>query len=128
MAKVLVAMFEVFFYRDAKGCEPVRDYIEELGSRTDKDSRIRVTKINAYIDYLKKVGPRAREPFAKQIDGKLWELRPIRDRILYATFDGRRFILLHHFFKKTRKTPRREIEQAERSLADYMRRCGENEH
>ncbi|MCR5031879.1 MAG: type II toxin-antitoxin system RelE/ParE family toxin [Lachnospiraceae bacterium] len=30
--------------------------------------------------------------------------------------------MLHHFKKKTQKTPSREIEKAKRELDDYMRR------
>jgi phage-related protein len=29
------------------------------------------------------------------------------------------FILLHHFIKKTRKTPQKETDQAKRNLKDY---------
>lgn len=32
------------------------------------------------------------------------------------------YVLLHHFMKKTQKTPAREIEQAKRELADLMER------
>ena len=32
------------------------------------------------------------------------------------------FIMLHHFVKKTQKTPKREIEKAKRELEDYLRR------
>jgi len=32
---------------------------------------------------------------------------------------------LHHFTKKTNKTPPGEIEQAKRNLADYLERNGE---
>jgi len=71
---------------------------------------------------LQEVGPGAREPYAKHIGGDIWELRPIRDRILYAAWDGQSYILLHHFVKKTQKFPKREVEQAERNLADFRER------
>ena len=32
------------------------------------------------------------------------------------------FVLLHHFHKKTQKTPAAEIEKAKRELEDYKRR------
>lgn len=32
------------------------------------------------------------------------------------------FILLHHFIKKTRKTPRREIIKAKNNLNDFLER------
>ncbi|MGI6607181.1 MAG: type II toxin-antitoxin system RelE/ParE family toxin [Peptococcia bacterium] len=45
---------------------------------------------------------------------------PICHNILFAI--GIIWILLHHFLKKTKKTPRREIEQAKRNLTDYLER------
>ena len=41
---------------------------------------------------------------------------------LFAAFDNNKFILLSVFTKKTQKTPKREIEKAERLLKDYKRR------
>jgi len=119
-------MFDVCFYQDKNGKEPVLEYIRELDSRTDKDSRIKVNKIYDYIDYLREAGPQVREPYAKHLDGDIWELRPLRDRILYAAWDGKSFILLCHFMKKTQKTPPREIQHAKRLLADYRERSKEN--
>jgi len=120
-------MFEVFFYKDKVGREPLLEYILDLDNRTDKDSRIKVNKIYDYIDYLQQTGLQAREPYAKHLADGIWELRPLRDRILYAPWDEQSFILLHHFMKKTKKTPPREIEQAKRLLADYRERIEENE-
>jgi phage-related protein len=58
----------------------------------------------------------------KHLEGEIWELRPIRDRILFAAWTENRFVLLHQFMKKTQKTPRREIEQAKNNLADFIAR------
>ena len=55
---------------------------------------------------------------------EIWELRPIRDRILFAGVIGGRYVLLHHFMKQSQKTPVREIEQAKRELADFKKRSG----
>ncbi|MCL1996371.1 MAG: type II toxin-antitoxin system RelE/ParE family toxin [Defluviitaleaceae bacterium] len=33
-------------------------------------------------------------------------------------------MLLHHFVKKTKKTPSKEIEQAERNKQDFIERSG----
>ena len=120
-------MFEVFFYQDEKGKSEIMDYILELASKSDKSSRIKLKKIYEYIKYLSEAGPKAREPYAKHLDGEIWELRPIRDRLLYATWDGKRFILLHHFMKKTQKTPPREIDQAKRNLTDYRERSNNDD-
>ena len=115
-------MFDIVFYKDRQGREPVYEYICELDSRRDKDSRIKVNKIYDYIDYLREAGKSAGAPYVKHLVGEIYELRPIRDRILFAAWDGNSYILLHHFVKKTRKTPPREIEQAKRNLADYRER------
>ena len=59
-----------------------------------------------------------REPHIKHLDGRLWEMRLRgRDgiaRALYVTAAGQRVVVLRAFAKKTQKTPRREIELAQR--------------
>lgn len=49
-------MYVIIFYRDRNGKEPVLEYIQELASRTDKDSRIKLQKIRDYIKYLSMEG------------------------------------------------------------------------
>ena len=53
-------------------------------------------------------------------------MRPIRDRILFASVVDRRYLLLHCFMKQTQKTPAREIERAKREFADFIERSGKN--
>ena len=48
--------------------------------------------------------------------------RPLRDRIFFVTWEDDSFVLLHHFQKKTQRTPRREIEQALREIEDLKKR------
>lgn len=115
-------MYQIFFYKDKNGKEPVLEYLRELSSKKDKNSRIKANKINDYIETLKQYGTRAGEPYIKHLDGDIWELRPIRDRILFAAWDGQNFILLHYFTKRTQKTPSREIERAKKNLTDYRER------
>ena len=50
---------------------------------------------------LKNRGTMIGEPFIKHLEGDIWELRPLRDRILFAAWLDDGFILLHHFVKKT---------------------------
>jgi phage-related protein len=108
----------IVFYIDNRGDAPVYDYIASLAKRRSKDSRIKYNKINEYILVLCELGMSAGEPFIKHIEGAIWELRPLSDRIFFAAWDGNRFILLHHFMKKTKKTPLREIETAKRRLTE----------
>jgi phage-related protein len=120
-------VFEVVFYKNRKGREPVLEYIQELDRRKDKDSRIKVNKIYDYIEILSRVGTLAGEPYIKHLEGEIWEIRPIRDRICFSPLDDKSFILLHRFMKKTRETPQREINQAKQNLADYRKRKEEND-
>ncbi len=120
-------MHEVVFYRDKDGKEPIGEYILELAARSDKESRIRLNKIQDYIEILSRYGTTAGEPYMKHLEGDVWELRPQRNRILFAGWAGNCFVLLHRFVKKTQKTPRREIEQAKRNLIDFLERMDDDE-
>ena len=115
-------MYEIIFYRDRNGNEPVYEYLKSLKESAGKDSRINLNKINDYIQALSIYGTHLPENYVKHLDGEIWELRPIRNRILFAGVVGGRFVLLHHFIKKTQKTPAREIEQAKRELKDFIER------
>ncbi|MDD3396326.1 MAG: type II toxin-antitoxin system RelE/ParE family toxin [Acidaminococcaceae bacterium] len=111
-------MHKVLFYQDKNGDMPVKEYLEGLRARTDKDSRIKLNKIRDYVKALSEYGTFIGEPYVKHLEGDIWELRPLRDRILFVAWIDNSFILLHHFLKKTQKTPAREIERAKRELAD----------
>ena len=65
-------------------------------------------------------------PYARHIDGELWELR-IKfssdiSRIFYFSPMKNKIVLLHGFVKKTDKTPHGEIETAQKRLLDYNER------
>lgn len=120
-------MHNIYFYKDKNGNEPVLDYMRELTRKKGKDSRIKLNKINDYIELLSQHGTRTGEPYIKHLDAEIWELRPLRDRILFVAWIDGSFVLLHHFMKKTQKTPKREIEQAKRELADLKERGLDNE-
>ena len=120
-------MYSIKFYRDKDGNEPLKEYLSDLGRRKDKDSRINFNKIRDYVKSLSLYGKELGEPYIKHLDGEIWELRPLRNRILFFGFDGEQFILLSHFIKKTQKTPKREIEKAKRLMKDYMERSKNNE-
>ncbi len=118
-------MYRIEYYKDRRGKEPVKDYIDKLAVKGDKNSRIQFTKIMEYIDQLSAHGLQLREPFVKHLRGEIWELRPLRDRILFVAWDGEGFMLLHHFMKRTQKTPRKEIDTAQRRYDDALQQKGE---
>jgi len=115
-------LHKIFFYKDRNGKEPVLDYMNKLSAKKDKDSRIKITKIRDYVKALSRYGTQAGEPYVKHLDGDIWELRPLRDRILFVGWVDGDFVLLHQFMKTTQKTPAREIEKAKRELADIIER------
>ena len=117
-------MYEIEFYEDINGKSEMVNYIKELNrkSATNKESRINFNKIVAYFDLLEEFGTRVGAPVTKHLDGEIWELRPLKNRFLYAYYKDNKFIILHYFVKKTQKTPKREIEQAKRNLQDYLER------
>ncbi len=61
-----------------------------------------------------------RAPHARQLDGKLWELRVRADagnaRGIYVTMAERRVVVLRVFAKKSRKIPRRALATARRRM------------
>lgn len=120
-------MYEINFYRDKNGKEPIKEYLLKLANKKDKDSRINFNKIRDYIRILKIHGTRAGEPFIKHIEGDIWELRPLKNRIFFVGWTDKQFILLHHFIKDTQKTPKREITRAKKNMYDYIERRNKNE-
>ncbi|OGP81643.1 MAG: hypothetical protein A2Z08_00215 [Deltaproteobacteria bacterium RBG_16_54_11] len=114
-------VWQIEFYRDKNGREPLTAFLNGFPFKT----RARVVKL---IDLLAAYGVLLKEPYTRQIKGKIRELR-IKDnlgqvRVLYFTFTGRRIVLLHGFLKKTDKTPGREIALAEKRMKDFIERYG----
>lgn len=116
-------MYKIHFYKNKNGEQPLMEYLLELSRQGDKDSRIKLYKIRDYVKALSCYGLQLGEPYIKHLDGNIWELRPMRDRILFVAWneDGG-FVLLHQFLKKTQKTPAREIEKAKREYKDLLER------
>lgn len=63
--KGILLMYEIIFYKDKNGVEPVYEYLQQLAAKSNKDSRIKLNKINDYIEILSQYGTRAGEPFVK---------------------------------------------------------------
>ncbi len=117
-------MFNIEFYSDENGKSDVWDFLEELRRQasSSKDARIQFKQLSLYIDLLANNGTMLPNNITKHIDEDIWELRPGNNRVFYFWFDGGSFVLLHHFRKKSQKTPKSEIEQAKRERDDYKSR------
>jgi phage-related protein len=112
-------IWEVEFYQDEAGREPVADFLDGLPD----SARAKAVR---YIELLSSYGVLLKEPYTKQLRGKIREIR-IADkigavRVVYFGFIQGRFILLHGFIKKTDKTPAREIDIAEKRMKDFLAR------
>lgn len=123
-------MYEIIFYHDKSGFSDIEYYLDELKQKsgTDKDAAIRRKKILQYFAVLKNCGTRCGKPFVKHIEGDIGELRPCNDRVFFFYWKDNRFVMLHHFVKKTRKTPDREKSKAKANLKDFLERSQNHEH
>ena len=59
-------------------------------------------------------------PHARQIKGKLWELRPGGVRLFYFAYIEQQFVILYGYRKQSHKAPDREIETAMRQMQELM--------
>ena len=112
--------YKIYFYQNSSGEQPVRDYLKKLEKQNTKSSRVNLNKIQDYIQVLATQGKSAGMPYIKHIDGEIWELRPLKNRIFFVSFTQGRFVLLHHFLKNTQKTPKKEIEKAKREYQEII--------
>lgn len=119
-------MYRVVLYEDAHGNSPVDEALKELDQKAinDKNSRVTLKRITFRIGLLERLGTRAGEYITKHIRNDIWELRAGRNRIMFFAWKDNIFVLLHVFCKVTMKTPKSEIEKAERELNDWVDRHG----
>jgi phage-related protein len=108
-------MYQVYFYKTARGDSPVEEFLGEM----DKHTRAKTAQ---FIDLLRELGLQLRRPFADKLQGKIYELRPKQARILYFFFVGHEIILAHGFLKKTNAVDKSDIELAERRRVDWIAR------
>ena len=114
-------MYDILFYKNKNQKNEIENFLLNLKNKKDKSSRIKFNKITAYINLLSKYGINLGEPYIKYINNDIWELRPLRYRILF-TYLNNNFILLTIFLKKSQKTPNQEIDKAKRYLDDFIKR------
>jgi phage-related protein len=81
-------------------------------------------KFAALFKMLADAGKLWNEHKFKHLEGsnQIFEFKVDGGRILCFFFVGRRVILTHGFTKKSRKTPRGELERAERYKAEFIER------
>lgn len=117
-------MYTIEFYEKTDGKSDIWEFLEKLRLKatTNKDARIQYKQICLYIQLLQENGTYLPENVTKHIEDEIWELRPGNNRVFYFFYKDDTFIILHAFRKKTKKTPRREIEKAKNERKDYLLR------
>lgn len=112
--------WRIEYYSDKRGNEPVRNFIDAQSL----DAQVTIFHV---IDLLQEFALNLCYPYVFKVGQTgIRELRILHSsdyyRIFYFAFTGRKFVLLHAFLKKTRKTPMGEIETAIKRMNDYKQR------
>ena len=117
-------MFNIDFYETSDGHSDIQEFLDSLRVKavSVKDARIQYGQIARCIELLQENGTNLPVQIAKHLDEEIWELRPSDNRVLFFYFNEGTYVLLHHFRKKTQKTPPREIARAKSEMKDYIAR------
>lgn len=110
--------WKIEFYQSKSGNPVVYDWFLAQSAKV----KARFAQI---FDLLQDKGTSVGMPYVRPIvNTKLYEIRVEQStniyRIFYFAYTGRRFILLHGFQKKTQKTPKKEIELAEKRRKEFL--------
>ena len=112
-------MYQAVFYTTERGGSPLDEFLDGL----DKKSR---AKVAAHISLLEEHGPNLKRPYADVVRGKIRELRihfsSNQYRILYFFYLRDQIVLAHAFSKKSQELKEKDVELAERRMADWIRR------
>lgn len=116
-------IFQIEFFEQENGACDVGDWLDELEEKaeTDKDARVQLEQVGYAVRRLAQFGTRNPENIMKHLEDGIWELRPGNNRGMLFHYQDGVFVLLHHFRKRTQKTPPREIAQAKRERTAYLR-------
>src|SRR3990167_3764742 len=103
--------WKIEYYKTASGRDLIKEFIDGLEPKIKG-------KIYNTFELLAEFGPQLRMPHSKKLVGTpLWELRILGEastRFFYISMIKQTFLILHGFTKKKQKTPRKEIEIAEK--------------
>ena len=107
----------IFYYETPRGECPVEEFLQGLSLEER-------AKCLAYMDLLEEQPLRLPASIAKQVEGRLWELRPefggVEMRLLYFFFIERRIVFVHALKKKRQTLDRGDIELALRRMIEVQ--------
>lgn len=111
--------YQVVFFEKENGEVPAEDFINSLDTKM-------AAKVYRLLMMISENGPELREPYSKHLDDGIFELRAKIGsnitRVLYFFFVGRRIIVTNGFIKKTKKTPKSEIDKAKAFRKEHRER------
>jgi phage-related protein len=117
--KGIYMAFEIEFYSSEDGREPVAEFLDTLDPKM-------TAKLVGLMEILEEKGTELRMPYSEHLEDGIFELRAKQgndiSRVLYFFVLGKKAILTNGFMKKTKKTPKNEIELAKRYRKDYLNR------
>lgn len=109
--------WNIAYYKTDSGSAPVIDYINIQEPN-------RICRIRNSLRLLKEFGIGKSQLNARKLRGVrykgLYELRIDNSRIIYFLYPERKFVLVHAFTKKSKKTPKKELETARKRMIDYI--------
>ncbi|MDE0556566.1 MAG: type II toxin-antitoxin system RelE/ParE family toxin [Candidatus Poribacteria bacterium] len=112
-------MYEVVFFSTRSGREPVRDWLNTLAEHQKKTV---FKDISLVASQFPKV---LRRSLLRKMKGHkdIWEIRTRLDkvsvRIFFLEYDFK-IILLHYIYKKTRKTPSKDLNIVGNRRREYL--------
>lgn len=120
-----MTQWKIEFYQSPNGNPVVSDWF------LDQETKVKA-RFAQIFDLLQDKGTSVGMPYVRPIvNTKLYEIRVEQStniyRIFYFAYTERRFILLHGFQKKTQKTPKKEIELAEKRRKEFLAQEKQNQ-
>lgn len=109
--------WQVVFYQDKDGVEPVKDFILAQPNKAIAEilhvfKLLREFNLNLGMPYVKKIGKAGLRELRIRHSSDLY-------RIFYFAYMGQKLVLLHAILKKTDTTPEADKELALRRMEDY---------
>jgi len=109
--------WQINYYFTSNGKAPVKEWLDSIGNEPKAE-------IFRVLELLSKYGTELGLPFVRPIENKIYEVRA-KDksgiyRVLYFAHTQKTFVMLHGFQKKTRTTPRKEIEIAQKRMKEIQ--------
>ncbi len=115
-------MYEINIYQTPSGNRPLEKYLKKLADEHKDDE---LTEITAYLKNLEKYGLEMNTKFRpkayKFLREDIYELRPSSSRVFFFLYKDGKFIILHGYEKKTRKTDPNEINKAIREKKIFLK-------